>query len=119
MTIAGCEIERFVRLLALCQRRIFVYAMSLLHDPDDAEDVLQETNLVLWKKFKEYEPGTDFARWASRIAYHEALRVRRKKGRSRQRFSDDFIETTLSADCERTMGERDDRRSSSGSVSGS
>ena len=103
------EVERFARLLARCQRRIFVYAMSLLYDANDAEDVLQETNLVLWKKFQEYEPGTDFPRWACRIAYYEVLKVRRRKGQNGRVFSDEFIET-LAAGCERTMCEWDDRR---------
>ena len=103
------EVERFARLLARCQRRIFVYAMSLLHDPNDAEDVLQETNLVLWKKFNEYERGTDFARWACRVAYFEVLKVYRKKGQSERLFSDKFIET-LAAGCERTMCHWDDRK---------
>lgn len=103
------EVERFTRLLARCQRRIFVYAMSLLHDPNDAEDVLQETNLVLWKKFNEYERGTDFARWACRVAYYEVLKVRRKNGRSARLFSNRFIET-LAAGCERNMCEWDDRQ---------
>jgi RNA polymerase sigma-70 factor (ECF subfamily) len=83
--------------------------MSLLHDPNDAEDVLQETNLVLWKKFKEYEPGTDFARWACRVAYYEVLKVHRKEAQSERLFSDEFIEM-LAADCERTMCEWDDRQ---------
>ncbi len=105
----GCDVEQFTQLLAQCQRRVFVYAMSLLHDPNDAEDVLQETNLVLWRKFDEYEPGTDFARWACRVAYYEVLTVRRKNARTKLLFSDEFIET-LSADCERTMREWDDRQ---------
>ena len=103
------EVEEFARLLARCQRRIFVYAMSLLHDANDAEDVLQETNLVLWKKFKQYEPGTDFASWACRVAYYEVLKARRRKGQNGRLLSDEFIKT-LAADCERTMCEWDDRR---------
>jgi RNA polymerase sigma-70 factor (ECF subfamily) len=103
------EVERFARLIARCQRRVFIYAMSLLHDANDAEDVLQETNLVLWKKFKEYEPGTDFARWACRVAYYEVLKVLRKKGQEGRLLSNKFIET-LAAGCERTMCEWDDRR---------
>lgn len=101
------EVLRVTRLLARCQRRVFVFAMSLLHDPNDAEDVLQETNLVAWKKYKDYEVGTDFASWVCRIAYYEALKVRSKQAR-RKLFSDVFIET-LAAGCERTMCEWDDR----------
>jgi RNA polymerase sigma-70 factor (ECF subfamily) len=103
------QIERFAGLLARCQRRIFVYAMSLLHDSHEAEDVLQETNLVLWRKFNQYQPGTDFASWACRVAYFEVLKARKKKGRSERLLSDQFIET-LAAGCERTMCDWDDRQ---------
>ena len=103
------ETERFARLLARVQRRIFVYAMTLLHDPNDAEDVLQETNIVLWKKFHEYEPGTDFGRWACRVAHFEVLKLRKKKGRGGMLLSDKFIET-LVAGCERTMPKWDVRQ---------
>ena len=111
------EVERFARLLARCQRRLFVYAMSLLHDPNDAEDVLQETNIVLWKKFNKYERGTDFAAWACRIARFEILKVYKKKGRSERLFSDKFMET-LADGCDRSMRQWDDRQDALGDCVG-
>ena len=38
--------ELFARLLGGCQRKVFLYALGLLHHAADAEEVLQETNVV-------------------------------------------------------------------------
>jgi len=65
--------------------------MSLLHHAADAEEVLQETNLVLWRKFEEYQPGTDFVRWAYGIAHYEVLKVYEARSREKRLFSDKFM----------------------------
>lgn len=103
------EVERFTRLLARCQRRVFLFAVSLVQNAADAEDVLQETNLVLWQKFSQYERGTDFVSWACRIAHYEVLKLRERKARHERLLSDDFLEV-LAAESRRTMHEVDDRR---------
>ncbi len=103
------EVERFTQLLATCQRRVFLYALGLVHNAQDAEEVLQEANLVLWQKFRQYQPGTDFCRWAYRIAYYEVLKLRERKSREERFFSQEFIEA-LAAESERAMDELDARR---------
>ena len=84
--------EQFVRLLATCQRQLFFYLLNILHNADDAEEALQETNLVLWRKFGQYRPGTNFGRWACQIAYFEAMKSRKKSLRREHLFSDEFVE---------------------------
>lgn len=79
-------------LLAGCRRAVFLYAMSLLHNADDAEDVVQETEVILWKKFHQYQPGTDFQRWACGIARIEALNLRQRRSRQGRLFSDRFFD---------------------------
>ncbi|MFH1922271.1 MAG: sigma-70 family RNA polymerase sigma factor [Planctomycetota bacterium] len=103
------DVERFTRLLARCQRPVFLYAVGLLHNAADAEDVLQETNVVLWQKFRQYQPGTDFVSWACRIAYYEVLKLCEKKAREDRLFSDGFLEV-LAAESQRCVSELDDRR---------
>ena len=105
----GPKVERFAQLLATCQRRGFLYALGLVHNSADAEEILQETNLVLWRKFDQYEPGTEFARWACRIAYYEVLKFREKRARGERIFTSDFIET-LATESERSMDLLDARR---------
>lgn len=87
------KVEEYARLLATCQRRVFLYVLSLTGNPSDAEEILQETNLVLWRKFDEFKPGTDFAQWATKIAYYEVLKYRRQKPSHGICFSNDFMES--------------------------
>lgn len=105
----GAKAERFARLLATCQRRVFLYALGLVYNPADAEEVLQETNLVVWRKFDQFQPGTDFGRWACRIAYYEVLKLREKKARGERLFSDGFLEV-MAAEADRAADELDARR---------
>ncbi|HUT88278.1 MAG TPA: sigma-70 family RNA polymerase sigma factor [Thermoguttaceae bacterium] len=105
----GPKAERFVRLLATCQRRVFLYALGLVSNAADAEEILQETNLVLWRKFDQYQPGTDFARWACRIAHFEVLKFRERRAQQRRLFTSEFIEA-LAVDSEESLDELDARR---------
>jgi RNA polymerase sigma-70 factor, ECF subfamily len=47
--------------------------MALTKDPNQAEDLFQETCLVIIEKSGEYEPGTDFLAWALKIAKFKFL----------------------------------------------
>jgi RNA polymerase sigma-70 factor len=71
----------FVRLLTQHSSRIFGFVLALCVNRSDAEDVFQNTSVVLWEKFDAYERGTNFFAWACRIAYFEALYDRRKSSR--------------------------------------
>lgn len=101
--------EVFGQLLARCQRQVFLYAMSLLHNAADAEEVLQETNLVLWRKFDQYQTNSDFATWACGIAYFEVLKLREKKAKDQRLLSDAFLQN-LARQVEARSGLMDARR---------
>ena len=77
--------ESFITLYAHYQLDIYRYVLSLLKNSADAQDVVQETAVVLWKKFNSYEPETSFKAWACRIALYETMNYRRKKA-NRQRI---------------------------------
>lgn len=58
-------------------------ATSILGDPDEAEDVCQETFIDALVYIERYTPGTNLKAWLSRIAVHkcqQALRKRRVRG---------------------------------------
>src|SRR5262249_45691288 len=84
--------EAFVRLLGQNQRRLFLYVMSLVPNVGDAEEILQETNLVLWREFDRFRPGTNFAAWACKVALHQVLAWRKRRQRDRLEFSPAFLE---------------------------
>ena len=91
MTDNTNRVDEFVRLLAQNQRRLFVYVHTLVTNHADAEEVLQNTNLVLWREFGTFETGTNFAAWACRVALNQVLAWRKKRQRDRLQFSDDFL----------------------------
>jgi len=74
------------------QRRIFSYIYALVPDRHAAEDILQETSLVVCEKFDQFKAGTDFVAWACQIAYWEVRRARQKFARSKVVFDDAVVE---------------------------
>jgi RNA polymerase sigma-70 factor (ECF subfamily) len=88
--------EEFIRLITLYQPRVYLFVLSLVHNRADADEVLQETNLVLWKRFAEFELGTDFRAWAFQIAFFKSRQFLDRSPRSRVQFGESFLETLAS-----------------------
>ena len=78
--------------LVAAQARLYGYILTLLPWPDQANDVLQETNLVLWREAAEFPHEGNFQAWACRVAYFQVLTHRRKLHRDRIVFGDAFLE---------------------------
>jgi RNA polymerase sigma-70 factor (ECF subfamily) len=82
----------FLELYSHNYPRLQFYLTSLLPMADDAADVLQETSLILWKKFDTYETGTNFFAWACKIARLQALTHRKRGAKSALTFSEELLE---------------------------
>ena len=80
-----------MELLTLHQRRLFGFICTLVPNPADAEDLLQQTSLVLWKKFADFDLGSDFIAWSCRIAHFEVLNFLKRKRRDRVVFNDALL----------------------------
>lgn len=83
--------EEFVRLLQAHQNQLFGYILAVVHNPTEAEDLFQQTSLILWKKFSQFEGG-DFYRWAQAIARFEISNYFKRQRRSRVCFNDELLE---------------------------
>ena len=89
--------EDFVELMTQFQGRMYAYILSLIANPDAANDILQETNLVLWRKSTEFQLGTNFKAWSFRIANFQVMAYRQRRMRDRLVFDDDYM-MSLSVD---------------------
>ncbi len=92
---ADTPLDRSKHLMLLMtqhQRRIFGYIYTLVPNRTDAEDILQETSLVVCEKFEQFKPGTDFAAWACQIAYWEVRRARQKFARAKVVFNQEVVD---------------------------
>jgi RNA polymerase sigma-70 factor (ECF subfamily) len=78
----------FAELLRHHQTQLFGYIYSLVRDLDDADDLFQQTSLVLWDKFAQFEPAKSFINWACGVARYEVLNFLRTRSRRRLYFSD-------------------------------
>lgn len=86
----------FVARLTEAQFGLLNYIVLLLGDYDAARDVLQETNLDLWRKADSYDESRPFMPWARTMARYQVLTYRKKKSRDRLLFDNDMIETVAS-----------------------
>lgn len=91
--------EVFVELLTLHQRRLYGFIYTLVSNPADAEDLLQQTNLVLWQKFHEFDLDRSFPAWACGIAHFLVLNYLKEKRRSHVVFSDELITRLAETRC--------------------
>lgn len=65
--------SEFVLLITRHQPAIYAYVLTVYPNRVAAQDILQETNLVICRKRAEFEPGTNFKAWAIRIAYWQTM----------------------------------------------
>lgn len=75
--------EVFVRQLTEHQTRLYGYVFSLVGDHSRASDVLQETNLVLWRKLPEFDASKPFLPWAFSVARFQVMAHLRDRSRDR------------------------------------
>jgi RNA polymerase sigma-70 factor (ECF subfamily) len=100
--------KRLMSLMTRHQRQIFGYIYTLVPNRADAEDILQETSLVICEKFDAFKDGTDFVAWACQIAWWNVRRARQKFARSKVVFDDEVLEAVSSTAS--TMTEELDHR---------
>ena len=73
--------EQFLALHSKNHHRVSAFVHTLVADWQDAEEIVQNTLQILWRKFDELDSTTDFFRWAARVAQFEVLNYRRRKKR--------------------------------------
>lgn len=81
----------FVRQITRAQRPLHAFILSLVWNPGEAEDILQETNLVLWEKSELFDSSRPFLPWAMRFAQFQTLAwLKRRRRAERVVFDDDL-----------------------------
>ena len=83
--------KKFLSLLGKCQARIYAYILYQVPNRNDAEDILQDTIVVMLDKFSEFEEGTNFLAWGLQIARYKIMAYRDKRKNSKLIFDDDIL----------------------------
>ena len=92
-----------IRQITAGQRRLYAYVLTLIPDPQAAEEILQQTNVVIWEKSKEIAAVENFSAWASKIAYFQTLAYLKKVKRDRMHFDNELIGKIATAVNERRI----------------
>jgi RNA polymerase sigma-70 factor (ECF subfamily) len=101
--------EEFIHLFTRHQRRLYLLILAQLGHVADAEEALQETNVVILAKHQQFVPGTNFFAWAAQIAHFEVLKSRQRKRRDRLRFPEAFVDA-IAVEAEDHLNDLDLRR---------
>jgi DNA-directed RNA polymerase specialized sigma24 family protein len=75
--------ETFVRLYTQHETNLRSFSRSLLPSWDDVDEVMQQTAIVLWRKFDQFDLNTEFMKWACVVARFEILAYRRNMARDK------------------------------------
>lgn len=107
----GPELDRQLRqLIDEHAAAVHHLAYGILHDPDLAEDVVQETMIKAWRGLGEFRGESSTRTWVLRIAHNtaiDALRRRRDRAVAPEDLPDDPSESDLSDPAARAAGRSD------------
>ncbi|MCA9066587.1 MAG: sigma-70 family RNA polymerase sigma factor, partial [Planctomycetaceae bacterium] len=102
--------EEFIRLFTQNQRAVFLSILPMVASPADAEEVLQETNVVILSKWEQFQPGSNFLAWCRAIARLEVFRFRRRDRRRAIHLDDAIVEIIAARVDEQSSADFDQRR---------
>ena len=74
--------EHFIRQLTENQKGLYAYIYTMIGDHSKANDVLQEANIVMWRKLKDFD-GSNFNAWAITICKFQVMAFFRDQKRDR------------------------------------
>lgn len=77
--LARGDQQAFARFVDAYSNYIYRLALKMLGDPQDAEDVLQNTFLKVLENIGNFEARSKLSTWVYRIAVNEALMILRKR----------------------------------------
>src|SRR5262245_5332367 len=83
--------EQFVTWVAEAQRPLHAYIRTLVGPWAEADDIVQEVNLVLCRKSHEFDGRGRFLTWACRIAYFQVLAHLKEHQRDRNVYFDEAV----------------------------
>jgi len=72
----------FEELVARYDRKLFRIACQILHNPDDAQDVVQDTFIKVFQNLGQFRADSKFSTWLYRIVVNQSLmELRKQRGR--------------------------------------
>jgi RNA polymerase sigma-70 factor (ECF subfamily) len=83
---------KFIAEITAAQRPLHAFLSSVVWNIADADEVLQDTNLALWRKVDEYDPSRPFLPWAIGFAQMQVKSWLKRRERVPLVFDDAIID---------------------------
>ncbi len=90
MTLSGKQNADFLRLYHSVQGRIYSFILAVVHNRNDADEIFQETAVILWEQFDQFREGGSFGAWAIGIAKNKVMEYLRANKKLKMVFDDQF-----------------------------
>ena len=100
----------FAELLQRNQAQLFSFIHSLLRDWDDAEDLFQQTSIILWRRFDQYDRQRSFLAWACGVARLEGANYLRSRSSRQLQFTEEVSLLLIETQTEIIPDEMEQRR---------
>lgn len=104
--------ERDLKLMELMtkhQRSVYGFIFTMVGNAADADDVLQNTYLIMWKKRADFHGKGNFLTWACSFAKLQVFSYRKKHKRHRQHAVEEEVLDAIASEVERQFDDREDR----------
>lgn len=73
------NIQEFSKIVTIYQKQLYHFVYCIINNTQDAEDILQETFVIAYKKLNQYKNNTLFSAWLYKIAKNISLDVLKKR----------------------------------------
>jgi RNA polymerase sigma-70 factor (ECF subfamily) len=108
------DMSAFRELVEAYKKKMYYFALDLVGDPADAEDISQEVFLKMFRGFKTFKRDAKLSSWLYRIAYNASIDHLRRKSLAPEAVEDEtldvasagFSESAVSPDPARTAESR-------------
>lgn len=85
----------FMHRLIADQHRIYAFILTLVPNWFDAEDLMQETVEVMWRKYQDSDQINNFCAWGKGMARNKIMNFYAKKRRERVLFDDSLLKEVI------------------------
>lgn len=86
--------QAFDRLFASYGKRLYYFSLGYLKSKEEAEEVVQEVFLTIWRKREDINPDLSFKAYVFKIAYHQILE-RFRQIQQRQNYRHQLIDNVM------------------------
>lgn len=91
----------FSEIIERYQRKLFSYLYRLVHHRDEAEDLLQNVFIKVYKHSHDFDSQRKFSSWVYRIAHNEAVNFLKRRAKKIFIYWEDIVLTKDKMEAER------------------